>query len=59
MQVDFALALIRHVLQFGGGALIAHGYADDATVQTVVGALMSIVSVVWSQLDKRAVIAGR
>ena len=48
MQASFILALLRHVLGFVGGAAVAKGYTDDATVQTVIGAVMSLAAGVWA-----------
>ncbi len=52
MQMTFFLAMLRHLLTFGGGALVAKGYADEATVQAVSGALLTIVGAVWSLVEK-------
>jgi hypothetical protein len=46
--------MIRHVLTFGGGALVARGYVDSGTVEAISGALMTIIGAVWSIMDKRA-----
>ena len=52
MQLQFVLAMLRHLLTFGGGALVAKGYADDATVQAVSGAVLTIVGAIWSVVEK-------
>jgi len=43
------LALIRQVLTVAGTALVAKGYVQAS----VVGALLTIGSVIWSVADKR------
>ena len=48
------LALIRQILTVGGTALVAKGYVEASQVEPVIGALMTIGSVVWSVVDKRA-----
>lgn len=53
MQASFMLALLRHILGFVGGAAVANGYTDDATVQTAIGAVMSLAAVAWSFVDKK------
>lgn len=53
MTSTFLLALVRHLLTFGGGALVARGVADQATVDAVSGALLTIVGAVWSVVEKR------
>ena len=50
----FALALLRHVLTFGGGFLTASGYGDAQTVEALTGAVLTLVGGVWSLLDKRS-----
>ena len=53
MTVQFVLAMARHLLTFGGGALVARGYADQATTDAIIGALLTIVGGVWSIVEKR------
>lgn len=52
MTIEMVTALIRHVLTFGGGWLVALGWFDDATMQTGVGALVTLIGVVWSVVAK-------
>jgi hypothetical protein len=47
------LALVRQVLTVVGTALVAKGYVEASDVEPVVGALLTIGSVVWSVSDKR------
>ena len=53
MQMTFFLAMLRHLLTFGGGALVAKGVADQGTVDAVTGAVLTIVGAVWSLVEKR------
>lgn len=46
------LGIIRHVLTFAGGFVVAKGWADDATVQTIIGALVTVAGGIWSALDQ-------
>lgn len=48
------LALLRQILTVAGTALVAKGYVEASQVEPVIGALMTIGSVVWSVVDKRA-----
>lgn len=50
---DAILGVVRHVLTFGGGFLVTQGTLDDATVQTAVGAIVTLVGVIWSVVQKR------
>ena len=47
------LALIRQILTVTGTALVAKGYAQASDVEPVIGALLTIGSVIWSVADKR------
>lgn len=47
------LALIRQVLTVGGTALVAKGYVQATDVEPVIGALLTLGSVIWSVTDKR------
>lgn len=47
------LALIRQILTVAGTALVAKGYVQASEVEPVVGAILTIGSVVWSLADKR------
>lgn len=53
MNKDMILGLVRHLLTFGGGFLVAKGWGDAETVQTVAAAVATIVGVLWSAYDKR------
>lgn len=45
--------LIRHMLTFGGGILVSMGYMDNGTAVQLVGAVSTIIGIVWSYLDKK------
>lgn len=47
------LALIRQVLTVAGTALVAKGYVEASQVEPLIGAMLTIGSVVWSVVDKR------
>ncbi|UOA28663.1 hypothetical protein DSM107133_03413 [Pseudosulfitobacter sp. DSM 107133] len=47
------LALVRQILTVAGTALVAKGYAQESEIEPVIGALLTIGSVVWSVTDKR------
>lgn len=44
--------LIRHLLTFGGGFLVAKGYFDEATLNELVGALTTVIGIAWSAVAK-------
>ena len=47
------LALVRQMLTVVGTALVATGYLNASDIEPVIGALLTIGSVVWSVVDKR------
>ena len=47
------LATIRQVLTLAGTALVAKCYVQASEVEPVIGALLTVGSVVWSVADKR------
>ena len=46
-------ALIRQVLTVVGTALVAKGYVQASDIELVIGALLTIGSLIWSVADKR------
>lgn len=47
------LGLIRHVLTFVGGVLVAKGLADANVTGELIGGLMTVVGGVWSVISKK------
>lgn len=50
---DTISGIIRAVLAALGGILVTKGYLDDATLQTLIGALLPLIAVVWSIIAKQ------
>ena len=46
------LALLRHLLTFIGGALVAKGFIDTESLQEVIGAILTLLSIGWMTVDK-------
>ena len=47
------MGLVRHVLTFGGGMLVANGGMTDVDMQSGVAAVMTIAGLVWSWKSKK------
>ena len=47
------LAIIRQILTVAGTGLVAKGYVQASDIEPIIGALLTIGSVVWSVADKR------
>jgi hypothetical protein len=46
------LGVIRHILTFTGGVLIAKGLIDESLITDIIGAAMTLVGGVWSIVEK-------
>lgn len=53
MNKDTLLGFVRHALTFGGGFAVAKGLIDPEMLTEVVGAVVTLVGVVMSALDKK------
>lgn len=53
MTMDDVLSLIRHILTFGAGYLVANKMLDDATSQQLIAAAMVLIPVIWSAIARR------
>ena len=47
------LAIVRQALTIVGTALVAKGYIEASDLEPIVGAVLTLSSIVWSVLDKR------
>ena len=45
--------IIRHALTAAGGALVAKGVIDEAGLTEAVGALVTLIGVIWSAAAKK------
>ena len=53
MSKEAILGIVRHILTFGGGFVAERGLASGEEVTTAVAALVTLVGLVWSVLNKR------
>ena len=53
MSKEAILGIIRHCLTFGGGFLTQSGLASGDQVTTGVSAIVTLVVLVWSVLNKK------
>jgi hypothetical protein len=53
MTKDIMMGLIRHILTFLGGTIIAKGVADEATMTELIGGVMTVIGAVWSISSKK------
>ena len=45
--------LVRHALTTAGGALVANGALSSDDLSAAVGALITLIGVIWSALSKK------
>jgi hypothetical protein len=53
MTLEMWLGIARHLLTALGGVLVTKGWADEASVQAGIGALITIGGVAWSVVAKK------
>jgi hypothetical protein len=46
------LGIVRHILTFGGGILVAKGLLDDGMVAEISGAVITLIGAIWSIVEK-------
>ena len=54
MNSAVIFGLVRHVLTLAGGYLVAKGHVDPEQVETLIGALVTLIGGVWSITSKKA-----
>lgn len=52
MKKEQVLGLLRHTLTFAGAILISKGLASDEVVAEISGAVLTLISAVWSVVSK-------
>lgn len=53
MNKDMVLGIIRHVITGLGSIAVAKGVIDDSMLTTGVAAVVTLVGLVWSAIDKK------
>lgn len=51
MNKEQILGIIRHILTFGAGFLVAKGKLDASGAETIIGAAIALVGGVWSVIS--------
>jgi hypothetical protein len=54
MNKEQIMGLIRHVLTFVGGIMVAKGLASDEMSTELIGGVMTVVGSVWSIITKKS-----
>lgn len=53
LSQDVILAFIRQGLTFAGGLLVTKGLISATQEETIIGAVITLTSVIWSILQKK------
>ncbi len=53
MTRDMVLGLARHLMTFAGGMLATSGVVASSDVELGVGALVTLIGIVWSAFQKK------
>jgi hypothetical protein len=53
MKQEQLFGLVRHALTFVGGILVAKGVISESISADVIGAIMTLVGIVWSALSNK------
>ena len=53
MTKEQKLGIVRHVLTFVGGILLAKGLVDESLLTDMIASIMVLIGGTWSVLDKR------
>ncbi|MBS4051918.1 MAG: hypothetical protein KGZ69_12025 [Methylomonas sp.] len=53
MNWEAIQGVVRHVLTFGGGFLVTSGTIGASELETGVGAIVSLIGIIWSVVAKR------
>lgn len=54
MNKEQIMGLVRHILTFVGGIIVANGVASETITTDLVGGLMTVIGSVWSILSKKS-----
>jgi hypothetical protein len=52
-SLDKTLGFVRHILTFAGGYLVTSGVLTEVTLNTGIGAVATLIGIVWSVIDKK------
>jgi hypothetical protein len=53
MNKEKVLGIVRHILTFAGGYVVAKGLFNGEQIEEIVGAVVTIIGAAWSVLSKK------
>jgi hypothetical protein len=52
MTKEKVLGIVRHILTFVGGVIVAKGFIQETASEELIGGIMTLIGVLWSIIDK-------
>jgi hypothetical protein len=52
MKKEQVIGIVRHILTFVGGVIVAKGLTTDAAMVELTGAAMTAIGIIWSIVSK-------
>ena len=52
MKKEQVIGIVRHILTFVGGVIVAKGLTTDAVMVELTGAAMTAIGIIWSIVSK-------
>lgn len=53
MDIQSVMGVVRALLSGAGGLLVTKGYIGSSDLEVVIGAIVTVVPIVWSVLQKK------
>lgn len=52
MKIEQVMGIIRHILTFVGGVVVAKGLVDEALITEIIGGTLTLIGGIWSIISK-------
>ncbi len=53
MKIEQVMGIIRHILTFVGGVVVAKGLVDEALITEIIGGTLTLIGGIWSIISKK------
>lgn len=52
MRMEQVMGIIRHILTFVGGIVVAKGLVEEALITEIIGGTLTLIGGIWSIVSK-------
>jgi len=52
MKIEQVMGIIRHILTFVGGVVVAKGLVDETLITEIIGGTLTLIGGIWSIISK-------